>query len=249
MDFSTFPSHRRMCFYPSSGYRLLWAVMKLEADLFVFSDKEREHSSWVAIEADFAQHGYPLRLVQVGRDFVEFRSGNKTGVLLWEDNNLVLDRFYQNGLRVHHFVGICDGCSEGGNYECVHDRAFVRRLIRVSADGMLYSTDHSRPLQGFKPHDGWGMLHTKKFLERLALSDFPDHSKGHRAPRWGEPSFVPSASFELEGVLIRREDQVASCRFEVLLKGQSDSTQLDALRPFRELTGCGRIAEYRVNLR
>lgn len=40
--FSEFPPHQRLCFYPSSGYELLWAVMQLDCDLFVFSDKERD---------------------------------------------------------------------------------------------------------------------------------------------------------------------------------------------------------------
>jgi Protein of unknown function (DUF3293) len=244
--FAEFPQHQRLCFYPSSGHGLLWAVMQLDCDLFIFSDKGRRFSSWSTIRADFARHHRPLELVVRGPDFVQFRSGRKTGVLIWEDNNQVLDRLHQAGLQVHHFVGICDGCCEGGNYECVHDRPFVRRLMRVAADGMRYSTDHSRPLQGFGRDDGWGMWHSRKFLDQLALRDFP------APPNWGrrwpelDPHQVPEASFELQGVLIRPDDNRR--RLTVLPKGGREATQLDALQPFRSMAGRGILAEYRVRL-
>lgn len=244
--FAGFPSHQRLCFYPSSGYGLLWAVMQVDCDLFVFSDKDRRFSSWDKIRDDFARHHRPLELVSRGPDYVQFRSGRKTGLLLWEDNNQVLDRLHQAGLQVHHFVGICDGCCEGGNYECVHERPFVRRLMRVAADGMRYSTDHSMPLQGFAPHSGWGMWHSRKFLDQLALRDFPPPPDWGR--RWPEldPHEMPEASFELQGVLIRPDDNPR--RLTVLPKGSMEATQLDALQPFRSMAGRGILAEYRVRL-
>lgn len=248
--FAQFPTHQRLCFYPSSGYQLLWAVMQLDADLFVFSDKDRRYSSWAKIREDFARYRLPLELISRGPDFVQFRSGTKTGVLLWEDHNLVLDRLLDAGLRVHHFVGICDGCCEGGNYECVHERPFVQRLMRVAADGMRYTTDHSRPLQGFGPHDGWGIFHTKKFLEYLTLRDFPEPPDRYREARWPIPhrDDLPDAIFELEGVLIRPDVNGHPRRLEVLPKGSMQATQLETLSPFRLLAGRGILAEYRVRL-
>lgn len=244
--FAGFPSHQRLCFYPSCGCELLWAVMQLDCDLFVFSDKERRDSSWAKIRDNFARQHRPLELVAHGPDYLQFRSGRKTGMLLWEDNNLALDRLHQAGLQVHHFVGICDGCCEGGNYECVHARPFVRRLMRVAADGMRYTTDHSMPLQGFPPDSGWGMWHSRKFLDQLALRDFPEPPKWGR--RWPEPwpNEVPEASFELQGVLIRPDSN--SRRLAVLPKGSMVATQLDALQPFRSMAGRGILAEYRVRL-
>ena len=246
--FSEFPPHQRLCFYPSSGYELLWAVMQLDCDLFVFSDKERRYSSWPKIRADFARHHRPLELVAHGSDFVQFRSGRKTGLLLWEDNNQVLDRLQQAKLQVHHFVGICDGCCEGGNYECVHDRPFVRRLMRVADDGMRYSTDHSMPLQGFPPHSGWGMWHSRKFLDHLALRDFPEPQNWGRRYRELDPHEFPGAVFELQGVLVRPDIHGASHRMEMLPKGSMEPTQLEALKPFRSLAGRGILAEYRVGI-
>lgn len=244
--FAEFPQHQRLCFYPSSGYSLLWAVMQLDCDLFVFSDKERSNSSWSKIRADFERHHRPLELVARGPDFVQFRSGRKTGVLIWEDNNLVLDRLHQAGLQVHHFVGICDGCCEGGNYECVHDRPFVRRLMRVAADGMRYSTDHSRPLQGFERHDGWGMWHSRTFLDHLALRDFPEPQNWGRRYRELDPHEFPEAVFELQDVLVRPDIHGSSHRLEMLPKGSMEPTQLEALRPFRSLASQRILAEYRV---
>lgn len=244
--FTEFPPHQRLCFYPSSGHGLLWAVMQLDCDLFVFADKDRRFSSWAKIRDDFVRHHRPLELVAQGPDFVQFRSGRKTGLLLWEDNNQVLDRLQQARLQVHHFVGICDGCCEGGNYECVHERPFVRRLMRVAADGMRYSTDHSMPLQGFPPHSGWGMWHSRKFLDHLALRDFPEPQNWGR--RWPEPDphELPEAVFELQGVLVRPDIHGASHRLEMLPLGSMEPTQLKALRPFRSLAGRGILAEYRV---
>lgn len=248
--FAEFPPHQRLCYYPSCGYELLWAVMQLDADLFVFSDKQPRYSSWSSIKADFKRHGRPLELIARGPGFVQFRSQGKTAMLIWEDNNLVVEWLRQADLRVHHFIGICDGCCEGGNYECVHDRPFMRRLMRVAADDMRYSTDHSRPLQGFATHSGWGMFHTRKFFDRLHLDQFPtpeDWILKSTLPEL-DPSEAPQALFELQGVLVRPNGHCDIDHYEILPKGDMGPTQLDALRPFRTLRGRGRLAEYRVEL-
>ena len=39
------PAHQRLCYYPSSGHRLLWVVMQIDCDSFVLSDSYREHNS------------------------------------------------------------------------------------------------------------------------------------------------------------------------------------------------------------
>lgn len=249
--FTVFPPHQRLCYYPSCGPHLLWAVMQLDADLFVFSDKEYRYSSWPSIKNDFKRHGHQLELIELEPGFVQFRSQGKIAMLFWEDNNIVVERLRQTGLQVHHFVGICDGCCEGGNYECVHERPFMRRLMRVAAWEMRYSTDHSRPLQDFDIHTGRGMFHTRKFLDRVRLDQYPT-SKGWWPPSmYPEPdaSDVPEALFELQGVLVRPNGYRDIDHYEILPKGDMGPTQLDALRPFRTLRGRGRLAEFRVRLR
>ncbi|MEN9905163.1 MAG: hypothetical protein RLZZ555_1728, partial [Pseudomonadota bacterium] len=219
-------------------------------DLFVFSDKDRRYSSWARIRTDFARNRRPLEMIASGPDFVQFRSGRKTGLLLWEDNNLVLERLRRAELQVHHFVGICDGCCEGGNYECVHERPFVRRLMRVAADGMRYTTDHSRPLQGFDPYSGRGMFHARKFHEHLSLDQFPDPEHWTRPGPVPEVEhlLVPHAVFELQGVLVGPDEHGARHRLAVLPKGRMEATELEKLKPFRTLANRGILAEYRVSL-
>ena len=241
----TFPSHEKLCFYPSSGAELLWTVMQLDCDLFVFSDKDRSYADWEILEKDFATHQQPLELLKLSTDLVSFRSGEKTGILIWHDNNLVLDSLKKHGLKVHHFVGICDGCCEGGNYECVHERPFVRRLMQVAAKDMYYTTDHSRPLQNFS---GRGMWRGVKFMEHVKLSDFPEPWEYQRKnPCWPEieKNECPDASFELLGVLVKPPEEPRS--LSVLLKGaMKEPAQLDALRPFRKIAYRDILAEYRV---
>jgi hypothetical protein len=131
--------------------------MQLDADLFVFTDKER-------------------------------RNGNRA----------------KAGCKVHHFVGICDGCREGGNLECVHERPFVRRLMRIAADEMHYITDHSEPLQGISLKNRHDIGSIDDFVERALLSDFrqPRHRNFSREPdcdEWSEPD----ALFQLVAVYRR----------------------------------------------
>lgn len=245
-----FTPRQRLCYYPSSGYGLLWAVMQLDCDVFIFSDKDNHYNSWSKIRADFASHRQALELMGRGSNFVQFRSGQKIGLLLWEDNNLVLDHLHEARLQVHQFVGICDGCCEGGNYECVHERPFIRRLMRVAANGMHYATDHSRPLQKRSIYNGWGMHQSRKFLEHVMLDDFPEPPHWARNHGWYEPlpHEVREARFELQGVLIRPDDHDTSNGLAVLPKGSMNVQQLETLRPFRSLAGRGILAEYRVSV-
>lgn len=245
-----FTPRQRLCYYPSSGYGLLWAVMQLNCDVFIFSDQDDRYSSWSKICDDFAFHDQALELIRRGSNFVQFRSGQKIGLLLWEDNNLVLDHLHEAKLQVHHFVGICDGCGEGGNYECVHERPFVTRLMRVAANGMHYATDHSRPLQKRSIYNGWGMHQSRKFLEHVMLDDFPEPPHWARNRGWYEPLpyEVPETRFELQGVLIRPDDHDTSDGLAVLPKGSMNVQQLEVLRPFRSLASHGILAEYKVSV-
>ncbi len=146
------------------------------------------------------------------------------------------------GCQVHHFVGICDGCCEGGNRECVHERPFVRRLLRVAADGMSYITDHSRPLQGI-PHDmGHGMQAHYEFMWEHSLECFGPLPHGNRSREDDSYERVgPDANFQLQALLTH------GCRhLEFRDPEQRRRTQLRALRPFGRERSMDRIAEYVV---
>lgn len=234
-----FPLHQRLCLYPSSGFQLLWAVMQLNADLFVFSDRQKELNTWSKIEADFQRHRRPVELLREVADHLLFRSNGKLALYLYEDNNLTLKRLHAAGLLVHHFVGICDGCREGGNYECVHDLGYLRQLTQLAAPEMRYTTDHSELLQ-------WqsSLNAKKKYVSYARLSHFI--ARGFPCdPRWTLPDagVQQDAEFELSGLLIR-PDRTPD-RPEVL-RMSHESNQLDVLRAFRTLAHRGILAEYLV---
>ena len=197
-----FEAHRRLCFYPSSGDRLLWAVMRLDCDLFVMADQQRQAVSWQRIEADFQKRHLPVELLHRSAQHLCFRSANKTAWIFFEDNNAALRRLSLARLTIDHFVGICDGCAEGGNHECVHERPFLSHVLQLAVEGMAYTTDHSRPLEE-RPY-GWGCgtPAQPRFRTALAWRDFPPPPEHQRrtGPEW---ALVPEATrFVLQGVLV-----------------------------------------------
>jgi hypothetical protein len=46
------------------------------------------------------------------------------------------------GIQVSSFVGLQDGCQEGGNYECVNDMWFLRDILSIAALPLRYYTNH-----------------------------------------------------------------------------------------------------------
>lgn len=233
-------SHDRLCFYPSSGYALLWVIMGMDCDLFVFSDKDPDRVNWPLIKADFEKHGKPIELIAQGANHVQFTSGGKTGLLLLEDNNLALGRIRQANAQVHHFIGICDGCCEGGNYECVHESPFVKRLMTVAAQGMRYTTDHSDALQEQHRH--------RKFVNGMRLSNFPEPVRQRRQPPGSELDWHhrTDAVFELQGVLVDLAMRGEDSNLTMMPKGVYQPTQLEVLMPLRAIGHRGILAEYRV---
>lgn len=148
---------RRLCFYPSSGNESLWVVMRLDADVFIFCDRlpqsaARESQFWNSIWRKFRNHGIPILKVFSKAGAIVFRSGEKWGFFFFQENNDVLKRIDDAGGKIQQFVGVCDGCREGGNHECVHDDPFLGKLLSVASKQMDYFTDHSEFLQ--KP-PGW----------------------------------------------------------------------------------------------
>lgn len=244
------PNHSRLCFYPSSGVELLWSVMELNCDLFIFSDNGKKYINWEMVEQDFEFNKKPITVIRCCDEFVVFESADKTGIFIWEDNNRVIEWINRCGLRVHHFVGVCDGCCEGGNYECVHDRPFVNKLLKVASNEMVYTTDHSDPLQK-KPDlpPGWiqgkGMFHTRKFMSSVMFEDFPEPQTGRTNAFIPEIGDEINARFELQGVLVRPNESPRS--LIVLLKGDKE-TQLDVLKPYRSIARRSILAEYSVSL-
>lgn len=246
-----FAPHARLCFYPSSGDTALWVLMRLDCDLFVMADKSRRAVSWPRIEADFNKRKLPIELVEQTDGYLCFRSKGKTAWIFFEDNNVTLDRLRRASLTIHHFVGICDGCCEGGNHECVHKRPFLSRVLPLADHGMAYTTDHSRPLERERSYH-WGMRATMypRFQNYVAWRHFPeppDYRRGIGPDLYEDVRH--STYFELQGVLVapnhHTRDKFQATDLVVLDKG-SFATQLDKLIPLRTQYARGVLAEYRV---
>ena len=222
-----------LCFYPSCGNRSPWVVAGLDADVFVFSDKlalnarERERF-WQDLQQGFTRHGLRpiLEFATVTTRF--FRLHDKFMFLFFQDNNLALARIHDAGWQISTFVGICDGCAEGGNYECIHADPFLSKVLATAADGMEYITDHSALLAShhgrvprFRHHVahpcGWEFT-----LHSLLFRDLQDAQDSYKILRFPERQRIPAAS---------------------------SSLSLARLLPMRQKYGSAMLAHYRVGKR
>lgn len=223
--------YARLCFYPSCGKRSPWVAAGLDADVFVFSDKSAVSARgrerfWHEFQQGFASHGmHPiLEFATVGTRF--FRFGRKYGFLFFQDNNQALARIHCAGWEISTFVGICDGCNEGGNYECIHDEPFLSKVLTNAADGMEYITDHSRFLSDYhggktkfslhaQHHSGWEFT-----LESLLFRDLQDSQDPYKILRFPDRQRIPTV---LSNISLAR------------------------LLPMRENYGSAMLAQYRID--
>jgi len=67
---------------------------------------------------------------------------NNKVVMMSMDTNRALRILKENGVKIQCFVGIRDGCNEGGNYECVNTNSFFGRLSPILDNKVYYITDH-----------------------------------------------------------------------------------------------------------
>jgi hypothetical protein len=231
-----------LCFYPSSGSELLWAVMELDADIFVFSDRGAQTSSrrqrfWHDVQQDFRGRGLNLQLYKATTSARVFQCAGKWAFLFFQDNNDALKRIVRAGHRVRQFVGIRDGCAEGGNDECIHEDPFLTKLLEASGDGLLYVTNHS------------SVLAERERSARLGHTSF--RCTYRHDSRW---------VFSLLALLVTRTDRACPSqvsdldvfcprtrrRYGVITDTPSDAASLWKLAPFRISHGEGVIAQYEV---
>jgi len=140
--------NRKLFFYTSCGVDSS-KFNELDYDVYIFSDyldpyyrnKDGRARFWDAFKNNL---GCEIELVAATERTRVFRSGKKWGFLFFQDNNIVLDRIIKSGNRIACFCGVCCGCSEGGNYECVNEPKFLHKVLQAAhPDGMEYITDHS----------------------------------------------------------------------------------------------------------
>jgi hypothetical protein len=143
-----------LCWYPSCGDQGLRTVMGMSPSVYLFSDFGVEFDEFAS---GFEGEGSPFFWVHRGEDLGSFRLGEKRGFYFRMDNRAVFDILRVTRLRLTHFVGLNDGCCEGGNDACVHDEPFLGRLLARAASPLCYITDHSLLLkrQPWSPY-GYG---------------------------------------------------------------------------------------------
>ncbi len=142
------PTHPRLLFYPSCGDNLLWTIMRLEYDIFVFSDYAPSDENlrqlfWLTVQEDARMHGVVFTLYKATVRTRVFRSNGKWGFLFFQDNNEALSRIANADYLISAFVGIRDGCAEGGNYECVNEFPFLEKVLSLANSPFSYYTNHS----------------------------------------------------------------------------------------------------------
>src|SRR5262249_20304609 len=84
-----------------------------------------------------------VELLEKRPDWRMFRKAGKDAYLFFNDNNDVLELIRRSACRIDCFIGIRDGCSDDGNYECVIKRSFFSNTLTLMPEtGMDYITDH-----------------------------------------------------------------------------------------------------------
>lgn len=137
----------KVLFYPSSGCRIK-GIFDMPYDVFIFADYYPPNAD--ERRAFFKELRNSEPRVTLYRSTVRtriFRVGDKWGFLFFQDNKEVFKRISNAGLKISCFVGVNDGCGEGGNYECVNDLNWLEKVFASFPKGRgKYITDHSRYL-------------------------------------------------------------------------------------------------------
>lgn len=156
-DFQPFAANQsgRVVFYPSSGYDLK-PIIALPGDIYVFVDKRFQPSLkpdgvefYSTLTKTLDAAGFEV--LHSTDDFVVGRNGQKTINFFFCDNNEVLELIERVWGALDTFVGMRDGCVEGGNYECVNNLPFFEKVVRLARPGgvMQVYNDHSDFLDAY----------------------------------------------------------------------------------------------------
>ena len=138
----------RLLFYPSSGSHL-GPLLGMDYDVFVFADKSPSTGEGRRrFYSEVKRNAPNITLHASTKRTRVFRFGSKWGFLFFQENNDVLERIKASGNSIACFIGINDGCREGGNYECVNEPKFFSKVLSCAEpDGMTYVTDHTDVLR------------------------------------------------------------------------------------------------------
>lgn len=174
---------------------------------------------------------------------------NDKVIIMPYENNRALRILIDAGVKIMCFVGINDGCSEGGNHECVNSSSFYGRLSPILEDEMYYITDHfdgTKDLYGLTSK--LGFLNTPhKAVESFdpdlitfdenVFYDFPEHKSEHL---WFIPLRRSTNSGKNSGRWIGRVNVSTSHdslwshekEFDCIIHGKMNETALRNYLPF-----------------
>ena len=126
----------RIGFYPSSGTDVS-QVFGMKCDAFFVADY-------------FRRNILESCILEFNENFIVFEQGDKRGYFFLKDNNEVLQLLEACNIKLSLFVGVRDGCEEGGNYQCTNAIPFLEQVIALACDdGMDVYVDHSRFLEEY----------------------------------------------------------------------------------------------------
>lgn len=134
----------KVLFYPSSGFSHK-DLFDMNYDVFILSDyRPRTPEERKEYFKEFRNSDFHPQLYKSTIRYRIYRIGYKWIFLFFQDNNEVFERIRNAGLKISCFVGVNDGCCEGGNYECVNDQKWLKKVFALfPEEGGIYITDHS----------------------------------------------------------------------------------------------------------
>ena len=223
----------RLLFYPSSGINRQ-RFFDEDYDVFVFVDNvtnwEQNKDLHSECRKKFWQKfksNLPPNIVLVGSTNLArvFRLGDKWGFLFFQDNNEALLRIMMTVNYISKFIGICDGCAEGGNYECVNDANFFKKILfLMNPKGMTYLTDHSNLLTNKE------IIIGNKHLLKIPTSTYIKYEISTRETTihlWQgdsitltlEHDFIANHIYEIDGALVSKHCKELCTETTVLYLG------------------------------
>ena len=136
-------SKPNVLFYPSCGNNIS-GLFDMPYDIFILADYYPNNTDERKAFFKKLKKSEPkIRLYKSTVRTRVFRVGSKWGFLFFQDNNEVFRRITDAGFKISCFVGVNDGCREGGNYECVNDIIWLKKVLKQFQNNGLYITDHS----------------------------------------------------------------------------------------------------------
>ncbi len=161
-------SNQKVLFYPSSGNNQK-GLFKMDYDVFIFAEK---HCPTIlerffycrSIVKSVPGAKYPKK---IEKDIYCFTVGGKKAYLFFKDNDAVLARIKAEGVGISAFVGVCDGCRQGGNDSCVNGSDWLDKAFSSFRNGQgVYITDHSDLLYN------WDRYHEARYREDYTFNNW-----------------------------------------------------------------------------